>query len=126
MNEEELLKILEDCRDEYDKVERELPFGLSWYEYREALRPFRKKISEASRNYRKNKTPQFIGDVADYGDVMSVKHFISCCRSGGFIDSDGFGIYVKDLRETDIEIYPSDIEFNAVRDDFTEIVWFNK
>lgn len=126
MNEEELLKILEDCRNEYDEVESQLPFGLSWGEYKEVLDPFRKKISEAFRNYRKVKTPKFIGDVPDYGDVMLLVDFISNCECGGFIDYDGYGSYIKDGKETDIKIYTSDVKHNAVRDDFTEIVWYNR
>jgi hypothetical protein len=126
MEELELLKIVEKCETEYDAAEKQLPFGLSWDEYNEALYPFRKKISEASRNYRKVKTPKFIRGVPEYGDVMPLDEFIDCVKSGGFIDYDGYGHYIIDDKETDITIYPSDVKHNAVRDDFKKIVWYNR
>ena len=70
--------------------------------------------------------PYTLEDIPSYGDKMSLKEFISCCEDGMFIDYDGNGNYVKDGKMTDIKIYPSDIIKNNVREDFTEIVWFNK
>lgn len=124
--EEELLKILEDCREEYDNVSNNLPFGLDWDEYQESMKPYSKKIGEASRNYRMVQTPVFTNDIPDFGDVMSLKKFISCCEEGGFINYDGFGEYIKDGKRSGIEIYPSDVKHNAIRNDFTEIIWFNR
>lgn len=128
MNKEEkkLYKILEECQKEYEEVLESLPFGLNWDEFNEMLGPFSKKIGVASRNYRKIQTPKIVGDIPEYGDVMSLDEFISCCESGGFIDYDGYGHYIKDGKETDIYIYPSDIIHGVFRDDFTQIVWYNR
>jgi len=67
-----------------------------------------------------------LSELPDYGTVMSLDNFISNCECGGFINSDGFGRYVKDDKETDIEIYPSDIKNKNLRKEFDSIVWYNK
>ena len=126
--EEELLEILHKVNDEYDEkcdvffVESDGDFR----KYQELLKPYSKKCSEASRNYRFIQTPEFTDDVPDYGDVMSLKKFISCCEEGGFIDYDGFGEYIKDGKTSGITIHASDVKYKKVRTDFTEMVWFNR
>lgn len=70
--------------------------------------------------------PYELSELSTFGNVMSIKEFIGACRATLFIDSDGFGKYVKDGKETDIEIYPSDIKHNAIRREFDTIIWFNK
>jgi hypothetical protein len=57
---------------------------------------------------------------------MSLKNFISNVKSGGFIDYDGFGRYVRNNEESDITILPSDIKHKSIRKDFDTIIWFNK
>ncbi len=93
--------------------------------YMAKIEPYRKKINELDRERRLIMPAVISGDV-DNGDVMSLKEFIECCESGGFIDYDGFGYYVKEGKEYNIEIYPSDVENNAIRKDFDTIVWFNR
>ena len=63
-------------------------------------------------------------DAAD--DVMTIKEFTNAVKSGIFIDTDGYGRYVKDNKKTNIEILPSDVKYQAIRKDFNTIVWFNK
>lgn len=74
---------------------------------------------------RMNKEPQ-LSKLSPYGSKMSLASFIAECECGGFIDSDGFGRYVKDGQETDIEIYPSDVKNGNLRKDMDYIIWFNK
>lgn len=126
MNEEKLLRELERCRDEYSKEINQLPNNLSFSEFRRLSEKASIKVLEASRSYRKIKTPNYINTISEFGDVMTIKDFISNCEYGNFIDSDGYGVYIKDGKETDIEIYPSDVEYNVIRGDFTEMIWFNK
>lgn len=60
-----------------------------------------------------------------FGDVMTVDEFVSCCRSGGFIDYDGYGHPVKgNLADWKIEICPS--KRKRIPKDATHIVWFNR
>lgn len=84
-----------------------------------------KKVSQASRLYRMVKTPKF-SELPSHGHIMSLDDFIDIVKSGGFIDYDGSGNYVKDGLESDITIYPSDVKNNAIRIDFDTIVWYNR
>ena len=83
------------------------------------------KIKDLQQTIRMN-MDYTLSDLSTYGDVMTLKDFIDEVKSGGFINYDGFGRYVKDNKETNIEIYPSDVKNNAIRTEFTEIIWFNK
>jgi len=67
-----------------------------------------------------------LSPISDFGDVMSLKSFISACRDGMFIDYDGHGYYVEGDQETDIMILPSDVMSGRYRKDFNQIIWFNK
>lgn len=126
MNEEErLLKELEKARDESQEAFEKCPPDLSFEEFHNYMSQSNRKVSEASRKYRMVQTPKY-SDIPKYGDVMSLKHFIENVKDGSFIDYDGYGNYVKDGMESDIEIYPSDVKHNAIRKDFDTIVWYNK
>jgi hypothetical protein len=124
--EEELLNIVLKYQHESSDAFQNLPSGLDWTEFENAMKPYDERLSEASRNYRMVQTPKFVDKVPDYGDKMSLKEFISCCKSGGFIDYDGSGEYIKNGKCSGINIYPSDVEHNKIREDFTKIVWYNK
>ena len=65
-------------------------------------------------------------DIPDYGDKMTVSKFVSCCKYGGFIDSDGFGRYATEDKESDISAVPSEICAGFVRNDFKYVIWYNK
>jgi len=93
--------------------------------YEKRREPVWAKIGALSREKRLIMTPTF-RELPTYGDVMSLKQFISCVKSGGFIDYDGHGCYVKDGKATDINIYPSDHHYKSIRKDFDTIIWFNR
>jgi len=121
-----------ELRDEIDKLyillekkERKWDNTKPYDEYREYVRPEYKKINEFGRQLRMIQSYR-LNELPDFGDVMSLEHFIECVDCGGFIDYDGFGYYVKDGKESDIEIHPSDIKYNMVRKDFDTIIWFNR
>ena len=96
-----------------------------WDEYKEFLKPENKKISKLSREKRMI-MPYTLSSLPTYGDVMSLEDFIENVEYGGFIDYDGSGNYVKDGMETDIPIYPSDVEHKSIRKEFDTIIWFNR
>lgn len=93
--------------------------------YLKLSNPERKKISSLDREKRLLIIPEF-SDLSNFGDVMSLKEFIECVNCGDFIDYDGFGLYIKDNQESNIEIYPSDVKNNSIRKDFDTIIWFNR
>ena len=98
----------------------------SWEECKAYLEPYARELAIASREYRLIKEPIMEKIDDEIGDRMSIRDFSDCCKSGGFIDYDGFGRYVRGNEESDIEIYPSDVIKGKVRKDFDEIIWFNK
>lgn len=98
----------------------------TWEEFQEYMEPYDKELSIASREYRLIKEPVMSPIDYDYGDRMSLEHFVNCCESGGFINYDGFGRYIKGDEESDINVYPSDIKSGVYRKDFDEVMWFNR
>ena len=69
---------------------------------------------------------ELIDEIDSDDDVMTIKEFINAVKSGLFVDTDGYGRYVKDNKKTNITISPSDVKYQAIRKDFNTIVWFNK
>jgi hypothetical protein len=122
---EELEKQLEVAYQEYDEVYDNLPDDLSYLEFQERLKPVSIKVSGISRKIRMIKEPEF-EDLPDYGHIMTLKDFVSNVKSGGFIDYDGRGNYVRGDKMSNITIRPSDVEYKTVRKDFDSIIWFNR
>ena len=83
------------------------------------------ELSKLKTQERMERKPTFTA-IPDYGDVMTLKDFIDNVKSGGFIDYDGSGNYVKDDKMSDIQIFPSDVKKGNIRKDFDKIVWFNR
>jgi hypothetical protein len=101
--------------------DRNKPFE-EWWEH---IRPEQSKISELSRE-RRMIMPYELSKLSDFGDVMSLEHFIDNVKCGGFIDYDGYGHYIKYGQETNVEIHPSDVKNNSIRKEFDTIIWFNR
>jgi hypothetical protein len=95
-------------------------------EYEIAIAPFQAKLRSLDRELRMIMPYELMNEIADDDDVMTIKEFINAVKSGGFIDYDGYGRYVKDGKKTNITILPSDVKYQAIRKDFNTIVWFNK
>lgn len=117
---ENLKQILKDKEDEFFKESK------SSYAFYEKLRyPYTKPLANLNAEKRQI-MPYKLSEISDYGDVMSLKEFVDCVKDGGFIDYDGYGYYVKDNKESNVMIIPSDIEKKRVRKDFDKIIWFNR
>lgn len=122
---EEINKELEIAKLEYNTVYKNLPLYLSYQDIIKSLEPYSKKIEELSQEKRLLINPEF-KDLPNYGDLMTLKEFVSNCKGGGFIDYDGHGKYVRNNKMSNITIYPSDIKANKYRTDFTHVIWFNR
>ena len=101
-------------------------FAKSWDLYSKYMKPYWEAQRKLDRERRMLITPEFTRDCEKDDDVMSLKDFIEAVKDGCFIDYDGFGHYVRDGKMSNIDIYPSDIQYDSIRDDFDTIVWFNK
>lgn len=118
-----LEKILEDKESNWDFTKE--PIDIWYKQYLEYTKPESKKINELYREKRMIQ-PYTLSELSDFGDVMTLNDFIECVKEGGFIDYDGYGLYIKDNQQTNIEIYPSDIKYNSIRKEFDKIIWFNR
>lgn len=68
---------------------------------------------------------EYIDDVPDYGDLMTVREFIENVYNGLFVDGDGFGNPVRNgLVNNLCEIPPSRLD--KIPKNATHIIWFNK
>ena len=95
-------------------------------EYEIAIAPFQAKLRALDRELRMILPCELIDEIDSDDDVMTIKEFINAVKSGLFVDTDGYGRYVKDNKKTNITISPSDVKYQAIRKDFNTIVWFNK
>ena len=135
MDNETRLKQIEDelevVHEEIEALEKTEPpydsddMSGSWEAYKKHMEPGWSKQRKLDREKRMLMTP-VLSDLSDYGDVMSLEDFKANVECGGFIDYDGFGHYVKDGKESNIDIYPSDVRHGSIRDDFDTIIWFNR
>lgn len=65
--------------------------------------------------------------LSDFGDLFTLQEFIELCKDGCFIDYDGTGYYAFIDKQSDKEIYPSDvIKKQKVDTKFTHVMWYNK
>lgn len=97
----------------------------SFDQFEARRKPFMIKFDKLSRERRMLIIPTFEPLEKDH-HIMSLEIFIETVKSGGFIDYDGYGEYVKDDQRSGIIIFPSDVAHNAIRKDFDTIVWYNK
>ena len=109
----------------YDKKFNEPNDGRSWDDF---LRYAKKEIDDLNRLSREKRMmmPYELDDIPDFADVMPIKQFIECVKEGLFIDYDGSGNYVLNGKETNITIYPSDVEHGAIRWEFDSVAWYNR
>ena len=95
-------------------------------EYEIAIAPFQAKLRALDRELRMIMPYEFIDSIDKEDDVMTIKEFTNAVKSGIFIDTDGYGRYIKGNKKTNITILPSDVKYQTIRRDFDTIVWFNK
>ena len=123
--EEQLRHELEIAENEHHERFNSAPEGMDFNEFTDYMSGVNEKCSRISRELRMIQTPVF-DELSTFGDVMSLKDFIDYVNSGGFIDYDGYGHYVRDGKESDITIKPSDVSYGKIRKDFDTIIWFNR
>jgi hypothetical protein len=60
------------------------------------------------------------------GHLMTIESFSESVDDGVFMDDDGIGYYANIDQQSDINVCPSDFEYNRVRTDFTHVSWYNR
>jgi len=98
-------------------------YDLDYDQFLKAIEKERNELQELYRELRLVLEPHDRGDATN---PMTLEEFKTLCENGSFVDTDGFGEYVKDGKLTDISIIPSDVTTGKIRDDCTHVQWYNK
>lgn len=123
MNIQEKLESLAEIAKE--KVKNLNVIELGFEEYSNLWNKAWEEYTKLNKEYKLEKE-YTLKSIPSYGDLLTMEEFISCVKSGGFIDSDGSGNYATKDQMSDITIRPSEIRSGVYRKDFTHVVWFNK
>ena len=129
MKQEEIIKKL---RELYAKLDEKNKWWYenggvekSYEEYLAYLEPEQSKADALDLEYRMLLEPEY-SELPSYGNVIRLEEFIEICETGGFIDYDGSGEYVKDGKKSNITVLPSDIKAGKIRKEFDSVIWFNR
>lgn len=83
------------------------------------------KMSENDPNY----TPEGY-ETEDINMVLDLDEFIEDCKSGCFIDYDGYGYYSNSRTDHEnrdnLVVYPSDIMDGKINRDYKYVHWYNR
>lgn len=109
-----------------NKREQCLKEGKPYNEYEDAVEYENNLYDKYSRQRRVLLEPKMKDLESWDNDMYTLSAFKSMCKSGGFIDYDGSGVYSDGIQKSDIAIYPSDIIAGNYRKDFTHVIWYNK
>lgn len=69
-------------------------------------------------------TTEYVDELSNYGDLMTVEDFKESVKHGALINYDGHGAVVKDRKMAKWIIYPSIA--HLIPEDATHVMWFNK
>lgn len=125
---------LEELEEKRSKASQELHDALngkeaseadSYDEYCNILHPFYDRLAYYEKKIKAIR-PVELKPLSEYGHLMTLEEFVECVSDGGFIDYDGFGHYVIDNQETNVEVHPSEIAEGNIRNEFTHVMWFNR
>lgn len=115
-----LEKITRDKQKKFDFIKCK-----SFAEFDELTAVEDKELGQLSRKIRMIEKVE-LTELSNNGDVMSLDSFIENVKYGGFIDYDGYGHYISEGKDTNIDILPSDITHRMYRKEFNKIIWFNR
>lgn len=108
-----------------DKVDELWDSATDCKDFINRTKELRSEIKEIKSRMQLIKVPK-LSPIRSYGDKMTIRKFVECCKAGRFIDYDGIGYYATDDQESDVFILPSHVAMGLVRTDFTHVIWFNR
>lgn len=120
-----LIQKLRKARDQYLAENVNFLEPNSFEKLRELEAPYSKALGKLSRTRRVLIEP-VMEELSDYGELYSFEIFKAFCKTGGFIDYDGYGKYSDGEKMSNISIFPSDIRHKHHRKDFSHVIWFNR
>jgi hypothetical protein len=123
---EELLREERKLETEYGNIEEQcLKDNLSFTEFCEKAHDVKENLFFVDKYIRLKKEPIITYGKEWNGKFMTFDEFKSKCESKFYNDEDGIAYYATETSKTDIEIKPSDFDFNLVRTEFPYIIWFD-
>lgn len=91
-----------------------------------------KELRELNYAYaaRHVRTPKEEAEMREMDDLdieckMPLEKFKAYCKSGAFMDSDGFGYYADEDMVSRLYANPWDFKHGFIRDDFKFVCWYN-
>ena len=119
--------------DEYNALEEAfaskeqecLKSGLSWDKFVEETRDMRMRQFNLDKEMRLIQSAGMEGEKSWKGDVMTIEEFKERSLSGEYDDINGRFYYSIGNNKSDVRIFPSDVEFEKVREDFPNVIKMN-
>ena len=112
---EELLKEEQRLNQEYTDIETQsLKDNLTFNEFCEKAHDVKEKLFFLDKQIRLKKEPIITYGKEWTGDFMTIDEFRNKSQSKFFTDEDGIGYYATESSKSDVEIKPSDFEFNII------------
>ena len=109
-----------------DKENECLKNGLSWDAACEKLKPIAIELYFIDKYMRVKKDPSMAFGRKWKGSLITIEKFQEMAKNGQINDSDNLGYYATEKGQSDIEIYPSDVEAGIMRDDFYYVRLYKK
>ena len=126
LTKEQLEKKVEELNEKVHEIYEQslsMPFPEGWEFYKNHT--VLKECIDAERELKLIQDYE-LEPLDNIGHLIPFNEFIDDCQFGGFIDSEGFGVYANKTQQSNIEINPSDITSGKFRKDFTHVMWYNK
>ena len=127
MNIDELLREEEKLEERYTEIEDEcLKEGATFAEFQKRAKKEKEGLYFIDKYKRLLQDP-----IVEYGkewkgDTYTMDEFKEMAKQKMLVDSDGYGYYAAGSAKSDVEIYPSDVLENIIREDFSHVIWFNR
>lgn len=127
MTVEQLDREKERLKNKYNEIEDQcIHDGLSWDEFCKKAKKEKEGLYFIDKYKRLKQDPAVEYGKEWKGDTLTLEEFVRKCKNKEFVDEDGVGYYATESAKSDVKIFPSDVEENLIREDFSHVIWFNK
>ena len=127
MTVEQLDREKERLKNKYNEIEDQCAHdGLSWEEFCEKAKKEKEGLYFIDKYKRLKKDPIIEYGKEWKGDTLTLEEFVRKCKNKEFVDEDGVGYYATESAKSDVKIFPSDIEEDLIREDFSHVIWFSR
>lgn len=126
-NIKELRKIEKKLRKRYIEISDEcVKEGLSFEDFSNKAYDTKESLYFIDKYIRLKEDAEIEYGKTWKGITMTLEEFIEKCKNKTLNDGDGYGTYATETANSNIPIYPSDINEGIYRKDFTHVIWNEK